>query len=138
MKKIVRECVCIIIPKNNAVLVEKRKKDKRLDPGILAIPGGGIEKNESFEQATKREAKEELGITVQKTEFLTKLIYDTPHGRFPCQYVIAKKWKGKIHSFEAEKVFWLPIKQVYRLGIYVDRQAMQIFMENQKRFVGYT
>lgn len=132
-KKYFREVVSFFLLKQNRFLAEKRKKTKRIDPGLWTIPSGGIKKSEPLEQAVQREAKEELCIQIQKPEFLCTLLEKTPFGTIRCHYVIAKKWKGKIHSIEAEKVAWIPLSNTKKLGVYVDRQAMRIFKENQKK-----
>ena len=56
------QAVAFLLVKKGRVLIEKRHKTKKFDPGIWVIPAGKIEQNESPEKAVKREAKEELGI----------------------------------------------------------------------------
>ena len=43
----VHECVSFILVKGDHVLLETRSKDKDSDPGMIAIPGGHMEKGES-------------------------------------------------------------------------------------------
>ena len=55
------------------VLSEDRQKVllvKRRDVPVWTLPGGGIEKGENFEQAIKREIKEETGFVVQITRLI--------------------------------------------------------------------
>lgn len=49
--------VCIILEKDNKVLLIKRSKTGWMD-GFWTIPGGGLEENESLAHATAREAWE--------------------------------------------------------------------------------
>lgn len=49
---------------------------KRNDNGCWGVPGGAMELNESFEDTVKREALEEVGITVAELEFFG--IYSGP------------------------------------------------------------
>ena len=58
-----------IIFKGKKFLIEKRKLNEKRDPGIVCLPGGHVELNESRKHALKREMKEELGIKVKKLKF---------------------------------------------------------------------
>ena len=56
--------VVIVIDKNKRVLLEERSDD-----GYFDFPGGGIDLNETAEEAAYRELKEETGLTANKLEF---------------------------------------------------------------------
>jgi 8-oxo-dGTP pyrophosphatase MutT (NUDIX family) len=60
-----RKRVEIFIVKKNMLVVGLKGTE-------LHTPGGGIEENETIEEATKKEALEELGISVTNVELLTK------------------------------------------------------------------
>ena len=51
---------------------------KHKDNGYLTIPGGGVENNESLEDATIRESIEETGIKVKPLVIVGKNYYDIP------------------------------------------------------------
>lgn len=60
----------IIIDNEDVILMFRRKV---LDGNIkeyYAIPGGGIEKNETLEECTKREIKEEFNLDIKVKELL--------------------------------------------------------------------
>lgn len=59
-----------VIIKNNKVLLIHRIRDNK---EYWVIPGGGIEKGESIEQALNREIREELEIRIKEKEFILKL-----------------------------------------------------------------
>lgn len=67
MNKRIRAAAIIFI--NGKLITIYREK---LINGILkkyyVIPGGGVEENETLEEATKREILEELGINIELTE----------------------------------------------------------------------
>ena len=63
MKAIFKSAVHMIIKKYNKVLVQKRKGSK-LWPGYYGLPAGHIDEGENQYEALVREAKEELGITI--------------------------------------------------------------------------
>ena len=66
--------VAAIIVKNDLIFITQRGygeyKDKR------EFPGGKIEKDESKEEAIKREIKEELDASIKIDNFLCKVEYD--------------------------------------------------------------
>ena len=63
------EVVCGIIHKEDKVFIARKKEGKTL-AGFWEFPGGKIEKNESPEEALKRELKEELGMIVSLQGYL--------------------------------------------------------------------
>lgn len=73
------EVVAAVIHNNNKILCVQRPENK-LDyiSKKYEFPGGKIEKNESLEDALKRELKEELNIEEEIGEFLIKVEHDYP------------------------------------------------------------
>jgi 8-oxo-dGTP diphosphatase len=59
--------LCMLI-KDDAVLMLKRSSKSSFEPGSFSLPGGKVEKHESFKQACKRELTEELGITAREDD----------------------------------------------------------------------
>ena len=55
-----------ILVKGAKFLVERRRWEETIDPGIVCLPAGHVEANESLEDALKREMMEELGIKVNR------------------------------------------------------------------------
>lgn len=63
----------IIIDGDEVLLMFRRKiKDGKVKE-YYAIPGGGQEENETLEECTKREIKEEFNLDVEIKEFLGKV-----------------------------------------------------------------
>ena len=61
MKKF--DVVAAVLLKNNKFFIAQRNRNKHM--GLCwEFPGGKVEKNENFEQALKREIKEELNISI--------------------------------------------------------------------------
>lgn len=57
----------LFITKDNKVLLLHRTNTKNFS-GLYAIPGGTVEKGESITDACLREAEEELGLKVKKSD----------------------------------------------------------------------
>ena len=106
-KKEAAECVCGVLLQDKSVLVEKRRMDDEADPGLVMIPGGHVETGESFEEALRREMKEELGILVSKITPVNTRYYTASNGeRQKIHYFHVTSWSGRVQSNEAERVYW--------------------------------
>ncbi|MFZ4648731.1 MAG: NUDIX hydrolase [Patescibacteria group bacterium] len=60
-----------IIIKDNKILLIKRTKE---DCVYWVIPGGGVDENETKEEALTRECKEELGVKIEVNDFIIEII----------------------------------------------------------------
>ncbi len=61
----------IILDKNKVLLAKRAKKECE---DCWSIPGGTVEKGETFEFAMQREIKEELNCQIKKYDFFNKYI----------------------------------------------------------------
>jgi len=113
-----------IIFKDNKFLVERRKTDEKIDPGIICLPGGHVELNENKEDALKREMKEELNIEVKKSEFLKKDFWIASNGeRQNVYYYLVTRYEGEPTSKTAKEIIW--VESTNELDILDDRNAIE-------------
>ena len=84
----------------NKVFVGKRLDNPK---NFWQMPQGGIDKNESFVEAAKRELEEETGVKTTKIikEFDEWLTYELPNN------LISKIWKGR---YRGQKQKWFIMK----------------------------
>jgi A/G-specific adenine glycosylase len=80
-----------IVIKNNKLLITQRNPDGLLG-GLWEFPGGKVEKNETAKDACIREIKEETGLTVRVSSFLTRIKHAYTHFKiemdvFYCDYI---------------------------------------------------
>jgi 8-oxo-dGTP diphosphatase len=123
-ERIVEDLVAGILIDGREFLVEKRRDDKDVDPGYIEIPGGHVEKDETLEDALRREMKEELGIDVKQAKFVHRSLYTATNGeRGRIHYFHVEKWTGRIVSNEAERVYWE--SKVSNLTIPPDKKAVR-------------
>ncbi|WP_404970867.1 NUDIX hydrolase [Vibrio campbellii] len=125
----VHECVSFILVKGDQVLLETRSKDKDSDPGMIAIPGGHMEKGESQPMTLLRELDEELNIKPQRCGYLCSLYHPTTELQLLHYYVVTD-WVGDIQSLEAESVTWYPIINA-PVATEVDRIALSEYRRLQ-------
>ena len=113
-----------IILKDNKFLVERRKTDEKIDPGIICLPGGHVEPNENKEDTLKREMKEELNIRVKKSEFLKKDFWIASNGeRQNVYYYVVTSYEGNPTSRTAKEIIW--VENTNELDILDDRNAIE-------------
>ncbi len=117
--------VAFIFIKDNSFLVEQRKLTEKVYPGKIVIPSGHIKQNETNIQALKREIKEELSVNILKYYFLCSLLHKCDREIYlQIDYYLIVKWTGRIKNNEAEKIFWLNLKNISELPFQVDKIAI--------------
>ena len=124
-------CAAFILFKDNKILVEKRKLDKHISPGKIAIPGGRILENELKEDAMIREAKEELDVSVKDYSYVGTLLHTYTDVDFQVEYFLVKSWDGKIKTLEASKLLWIAAKNYEKIDVSWDRLMIQTLRKNK-------
>ncbi len=119
----VYECVSFLLVDNGKILLEKRAQNKETDPGLIAIPGGHIEVDETQREALKRELEEELDVTVKSSSYLCSLYHPTEIELQLLHYYLVTDWEGEITALEAESVDWYSI-ELAPLATDADRLAL--------------
>ena len=128
-KRRIENLVAGILLDKERFLVEKRRLDKEADPGYIEIPGGHVERGETFEEALRREMKEELGIHVEKARMIGKALTTATNGeRGRIHYFHIEKWQGRIRSSEAERVYWE--SDVSKLSISPDQRLIRNLLKD--------
>jgi 8-oxo-dGTP diphosphatase len=117
-----------IILDGNRFLVEHRRRDEKIDPGIVCLPGGHVKTNESKEEALKRELQEELGIKVKGLKFICKNFYIASNGERQNAYCfLVTDYEGKPVCKSAQEIFWED--NIENLSLEVDRKAIMELRE---------
>lgn len=105
-----------IIRVRDEILLQKRDDKPGIRcPGMLAIPGGGLDKGENTHECVLREIKEEIGLTIDPNniDFLTDLTYEWGEtNRF---YLIDMTEKPQIMENEG-KMQWHKIDSLKELA----------------------
>lgn len=132
MKKVVN-AVAFVFYKDGKILLERRKKDKKIDAGKLSFPSGIVE-NETEEEALIREAKEELDVNIKKFKYLGHFIYPKKRINFFVTYFLVTDWEGEIKRKEAAKLRWISLNEYKKINVWLDRLIAQAlkFLRKEK------
>ncbi len=88
----------MLVNDDDTMLVQWRKADKALSPRTFtASAAGKVQAGESYEDAAKRELKEELGATRVKLKFMGEFKTKMSNGQ-----LFAGVWNGEPTGWEAE------------------------------------
>ena len=101
-----RVAVYALFIKDNQILLSKRKNTGYMD-GFYSLPAGHMEKGETLVGALVREIQEEIGITVQSTDFTLYHVMHRKNTEEDVEYIdfyfkIAY-WQGEPCNNEPEK-----------------------------------
>jgi mutator protein MutT len=107
-----------ILLNRNAFLVERRRFDEPIDPGIVCLPGGHVHQGESLVEALKREMREELGIKVKDFKFICLNFHVASNGERQHAYCyLITDYEGIPISNSAKEIFWEDDIDVFNLEI---------------------
>lgn len=120
-----------IVTRGNKFLVERRRWDETIDPGIVCLPAGHVKPNESLEEALKREMLEELGIQVKEIQFVCKNFYVVSNGERQNAYCYRiVDYEGEPVCKEAEKIFWED--DINKMSLDIDKKTLVKMREIQE------
>ena len=120
--------IALIITKDNSLLVEKRRMDKKTDPGAVIIPGGHVEQGETHTEACRRELREELDLECNRFTYITKELWKTPIENQLTHYYLCEGWTGKPRCLEAEEIYYISYDNIEKLDFGVDRRAVRAYL----------
>jgi len=120
-----------IIVKGNKFLVERRRMDKKIDPGIICLPAGHVDPDEELDDALKREMMEELGITIKDWTFVCKNYYVASNGEKQHAYCYKiTEYEGELQNNEAEEIFWE--EDLNNMTLDIDKETIRKMQQLQK------
>lgn len=120
-----------IVVKGKKFLVERRRRNETVDPGIVCLPAGHVNPDECLEDALKREMMEELGIQVNEMKFVCENFYVASNRERQHAYCyLITDYEGEPVCRDAEEIFWE--ENVNNMSLEVDKKTIRKMRKIQK------
>lgn len=108
--------LCLVC-KGDEIILQDRRKD---DWNGYVIPGGHIEKGESFVDGIKREIKEETGLKIKNPKLVGLKQFPIKDGRYIVFLFKASEFTGKLTSSREGEVKWVKRKNLKNYDLVKD------------------
>lgn len=102
-EKVELTVLCLIENGNEILLQNRIKKDWE----GYTLPGGHVERGESFVDAVKREVKEETGLSIKKPKLVGVKQFPIKNGRYVVFLFKTNKFSGNLASSSEGKMEWV-------------------------------
>jgi len=121
-----------ILDDEKKLLIVKKSPYEKVDPGLWTVPGGKVHPNEPIIDALKREIYEEVGLKIEKYQWIGEDVFKNNNFAFHSQHFLCRtskktvklernllgyKWidKNQIEQFEFHPNIKKRIKSIYDL-----------------------
>lgn len=118
--------VCLLEDGDKILLQDRVKTDWH----GYALPGGHVEKDESFLDAVKREMKEETGLEIRNPRLVGLKQFPIDNGRYLVVLFKATEWSGEPTSSEEGKMEWVEYARLPELDTVADLEEMLRMMNS--------
>ncbi|ATP42473.1 DNA mismatch repair protein MutT [Solibacillus sp. R5-41] len=132
----------VVLIENNKIALIKRTKDGSV---YYVFPGGGIEDGETPEEATKREALEELGVEVKVKECIAKIIFNGTQYFYLVEIINGTFGTGKGAEFTKESKdrgtylpMWIDIEMLSTINVVPKEVALNVKSIYLSQFCAHT
>ena len=121
--------VLCLIEDGNKILLQNRIKE---DWKGYTLPGGHVEKGESFVDAVKREIKEETGLVIKKPKLVGVKQFPIEHGRYVVFLFKTNKFTGTLESSLEGKMEWIEYNDIKNINTVDDFEELLKVMNSRK------
>ena len=120
--------LCLIYQDNKILLQNRIKKDWK----GYTLPGGHVEKGESFVEAVIREMKEETGLTIKEPKLCGIKQFPIEDGRYIVLLFKTDKFIGELVSSSEGEMEWIDRDQMSKIPLVDDFEALLRVIEDEK------
>ena len=104
--------LCLVEDGEKVLLQNRVKKDWQ----GYTLPGGHVERDESFVDAVKREMKEETGLEIKNPILVGVKQFPIKYGRYVVFLFKATEFEGSLQPSNEGKVEWIEYKDISKLN----------------------
>ena len=126
--EIVELTVLCLLTDGDRVLLQNRVKN---DWKGYALPGGHVERGESFVDAVIREMREETGLTVIAPKLAGVKQFPIEGGRYLVLLFRAARYTGELRSSEEGQIAWIARDRLPRLQTVEDLSELLQVIESE-------
>ncbi|MBO4651908.1 MAG: 8-oxo-dGTP diphosphatase [Lachnospiraceae bacterium] len=112
--------LCLIKDGDRVLLQNRVKKDWQ----GYTLPGGHVERGESFVDAVVREMKEETGLTIEKPRMVGIKQFPIDGGRYIVLLFEATQFTGEVVSSEEGEMTWVDRAELANISAVDDLQEL--------------
>jgi ADP-ribose pyrophosphatase len=112
--------LCLIKDGDRVLLQNRVKKDWQ----GYTLPGGHVERGESFVDAVVREMKEETGLTIEKPRMVGIKHFPIEGGRYIVLLFEATQFTGEVVSSEEGEMTWIDRAELANISAVDDLQEL--------------
>jgi 8-oxo-dGTP diphosphatase len=119
--------ICLIYKENKILLQDRIKRDWK----GYTLPGGHLEKDESFVTAVIREMKEETGLTITNPVLCGIKQFPINNGRYLVLLYKTNEFEGDLTSSEEGKMEWVDRENLSNFNLVNDFfDLLKVFDDN--------
>ena len=127
------DVVAAIIENNDGDILIAKRNSKKSQGGLWEFPGGKIEKNESADDAIKREIKEELNIDIEINKWLIEKRHEYLEKTINLILCSAKWIGGELDLSEHEDSKWIKKEDIFNFQFAdADKEIINEIFETKK------
>lgn len=121
--------VLCLVEDGNKILLQNRVKN---DWKGYTLPGGHVEKDESFVDAVIREMKEETGLDIKSPKLVGVKQFPIKHGRYIVFLYKTNEFYGKLQSSNEGEMKWVEYKDISKIKTVQDFEDLLKVMNSNE------